>query len=226
MTTKVAMSQAKLRRHDYGWDAMDLRHPLSTVTPTLDGDVLLVLAGVDAELTGREVHRLAIRGSEHGVRKVLDRLAGEGVVHRRPAGSANLYRLNREHLAAPAIEALAGLRQELLRRTRAAVAEWAIAASGVVLFGSFARGEAGRERDIDVLVVRRPAVDPDDPAWRTQLTGLEAALTAWTGNDARVLELGEEELAVDEDVVANALREGLEIAGSLRRLRSLHRGDR
>jgi predicted nucleotidyltransferase len=205
---------------------MDFRHPLSTVTPTLDGDVLVVLAGVDAELTGREVHRLANRGSEHGVRKVLDRLAVEGVVHRRPAGSAKLYRLNREHLAAPAIEALAGLRQELLRRAREAVGAWETRPAAVLVFGSFARGEAGRESDIDVLVVRPSAVDPDEPTWRSQLTTLEAALSAWTGNDARVLEYGEDEIASDEEVLASALREGIEIAGSLRRLRNLRRGGR
>src|SRR4051812_28639181 len=140
---------------------MDFRRPLSTVTPTLDGDVLVVLAGVDAELTGREVHRLANRGSEHGIRKVLDRLVDEGVVNRRPAGSAKLYRLNREHLAAPAIEALAGMRRELLRRMRDAATAWEITPAGVVLFGSFARGEASRESDVDILVVRPAQVDAD-----------------------------------------------------------------
>src|SRR4051812_5097006 len=120
MRQKVPTSQLKLGSSNYSRDAMDIRHPLSTVTPTLDGDVLVALAGVDAELTGREVHRLANRGSEHGVRKVLDRLVEEGVVTSRRAGSAKLYKLNREHLAAPAIEALAGMHRELLRRMREA----------------------------------------------------------------------------------------------------------
>src|SRR4051812_18273256 len=202
---------------------MDFRRPFSTVTPTLDGDVLVVLAGVDTELTGREVHRLASHGSEHGVRKVLDRLAAEGVVHRRAAGRAHLYRLNREHLAAPAIETLAGLRAELLRRLRATVAGWDVAAVGVVLFGSVARGEAGGTSDVDVLVVRDHSVDPDADSWRTQVTELEARVTAWTGNDARVLEYADDELDDGEQVVAMALGEGIELAGSLRRLRRLAR---
>jgi hypothetical protein len=204
---------------------VNFRHPLSTVTPTLDGDVLVVLAGVDTELTGREVHRLANRGSEHGVRKVLDRLAGEGVVHRRPAGSANLYKLNREHLATPAIEALAGMRRELLRRMRETVAVWEVAPVGVVLFGSLARGEADRESDIDILVIRAMAVDADDLVWSAQVTGLAGAVSAWTGNDARVLEYADDDVAQTgaDEVITNALAEGIEIAGSLRALRNLRR---
>ena len=204
---------------------MNFRHPFSTVTPTLDGDVLVVLAGVDTELTGREVHRLANRGSEHGVRKVLDRLTEEGVVHRRPAGSANLYRLNREHLATPAIEALAGMRRELLRRMRDTVAAWEIAPVGVVLFGSLARGEADRESDIDILVIRSSTVDADDSVWSAQVTGLQGAVSGWTGNDARVLEYGDDEIAQagDDEVLVNAIGEGIEIAGSIRILRNLSR---
>jgi hypothetical protein len=207
---------------------MDIRHPLSAVTPTLDGDVLVALAGVDVELTGREVHRLANRGSEHGVRKVLDRLVEEGVVRSRRAGSAKLYKLNREHLAAPAIEALAGMHRELLRRMREAVTAWRVPAVGVILFGSFARGEATRESDIDVLVIRPSGVDADDSDWSGQVNGLAAAVTAWTGNDARVLEYSEDEIPQldNEEVLANAFSEGLEISGSIGRLRRVHRGGR
>ena len=203
---------------------MDFRRPLSTITPTLDGDVLVVLAGVDAELTGREVHRLAHRGSEHGVRKVLDRLVEEGVVSRRPAGNAKLYKLNREHLAAPAIEALAGMRRELLLRMREDVTAWSITPVAVIVFGSFARGEATCESDVDLLVIRPSGVDADDLAWSGQVNGFAAAVSAWTGNDTRVLEYAEEEIAQagDEEVLANAFREGVEIAGSIRSLRHLH----
>lgn len=209
---------------------MDLRRPLTSVTPTLDGDALAVLAGGDVEMSGREVHRLAGRGSEHGMRKVLDRLAAEGVVLRRSAGQANLYKLNRDHLAAAAIESLAGLRQELLRRMRAAVDGWDLTAQVVVLFGSVARGAAERGSDIDLLVVRPDAVDAEDPTWRAQLTGLADAVSAWTGNDTRLLEYSRAEYAeaaaAGETVLADALRDGIEIAGSLRSLRRLSQARR
>lgn len=46
-------------------------------------------------LTGREIARLARRGSERDVRLVLHRL----VDNRLEAGAATLYALNREHVA-------------------------------------------------------------------------------------------------------------------------------
>jgi hypothetical protein len=56
------------------------------------------------------------------------------------------------------------------------------------------------------------------------VNGFAAAVSAWTGNDTRVLEYAEEEIAQagDEEVLANAFREGVEIAGSIRSLRHLH----
>ena len=54
---------------------MDLSRPMRVVTPTLDGDVLVVLAGTDAPLTGRQVHTVLGRASETGVRMALERAA-------------------------------------------------------------------------------------------------------------------------------------------------------
>jgi hypothetical protein len=75
--------------------------------------------------------------------------------------------------------------------------------------------------DLDLLLVRRRAVDEDSPVWLEQLAGLERKATEWTGNDARVLEYGEEDLAVREvaAVVDEAIADGIELFGSRRRLR-------
>ena len=100
---------------------MDFRRPLETVTPTLDGDVLAVLARADAEITGREIQRLAGHGSHQGIRNAADRLAQQGVVLRRLVGNANLYRLNRDHVAAPWIEGLASLPEQVLERLRTVI---------------------------------------------------------------------------------------------------------
>lgn len=204
---------------------MDFARPLHAVTPTLDGDVLAVLAGAEAELSGRQVHRLVGHSSEQGVRKTLDRLAEQGIVLSRQAGRANLYQLNRDHLAAPHIERLAALRGELLNRLRQAIAQWELAPAFALLFGSVARGDAGPESDLDLLIVRSSEIDEDALVWREQVGGIQASATAWTGNDTRVLEVGEDELRTGlgkrEPVLAAALEDGLEIAGSLRRLRRL-----
>jgi predicted nucleotidyltransferase len=201
---------------------MDFRRPLQIVTPTLDGDVLAVLAGAREEFTGRGIQRVLGRGSEPGVRKAADRLVDQGVVLRRSAGRANLYSLNRDHLAAPYVEGLAALRTELVGRLRKAIAEWEEPARWVLLFGSVARGEADPKSDLDLLVVRDQGVNEDATVWRDQVATLENDAAAWTGNEARVLEYGEEDLADGSvaAVVEEALRDGVELDGSRRELRA------
>jgi DNA-binding transcriptional ArsR family regulator len=195
---------------------MNLQRPLQVVGPTLDGDVLTALARADRPMTGRMVEQ-AIAGSHGGVQRALEHLVAEGVITSERVGRANLYRLNREHIAAPWIEGLASLRLQLIQRLRDSVAGWRTQPDALVLFGSAARGDAGRDSDIDLLVVRPSAVEYDDATWRDQVEELRSRTAAWTGNDARVLEYSVDEVS-DEPVVATAADEGIEIAGTLRRL--------
>src|SRR5438105_898073 len=178
---------------------MDLARPLTVITPTVDGDVLAVLARAEASFTGRQVHQVAGRHSERGIRNALHRLSTQGIVTRERVGSADQYRLNRAHLAAPHVEALAKLRDELLRRLAAEVQGWAVPAEFASLFGSAARGGMHPESDIDLLVLRSDAVDADDPQWRAQLDALASNVTAWTGNDPRIPEFRLGEYAQGDD---------------------------
>ncbi|HEX3734025.1 MAG TPA: nucleotidyltransferase domain-containing protein [Solirubrobacterales bacterium] len=200
---------------------MDFGHPLRAVTPTLDGDVLMVLAGADEGFSGRRIHQLLDRGSEQGVRKAAERLVEQGVVLRRQVGRAKVYRLNRQHVAASHIEGLAGLRGELLRRLRAALDGWEVSPSLALLFGSAARGGAGPGSDLDLFLVRPANVEEDSRVWTEQLATLERDATDWTGNDARIVEFGESELFVGalEGVVDEALSNGIDLYGSRRRFR-------
>src|SRR5712691_10458572 len=179
---------------------MNLQRPFQVVAPTLDGDVLTLLAHADRPLTGRAIARES--GASHGgVQRALEHLVAEGIVTQERAGRAFLYRLNRDHLAARWIEGLASLRLELIERLREKVAAWQVPADAVVLFGSAARNEAGQRSDIDLLVIRPTAVDYDDPLWREQVRALESAAAAWTGNDTRVLEYAADEIATEEPVL-------------------------
>src|SRR5271167_5116460 len=202
---------------------MGWQRSLVVVTPTLDGDVLAALARADLELTGRELARHIGRGSPEGVRRAADRLVGQGVVLRRAAGGAYLYRLNREHLAAPPIEGLASLREQLIERLREQIAAWQQRPKIALLFGSVARGEASADSDLDLLIVRERTCDPDGQQWREQLLELERSATAWTGNDARVIEYAEQEIesAPAEPLLEQALVDGIELFGSRRVLRRL-----
>jgi len=168
---------------------MDVSAPYEAVVPTLDGAVLVALAGLNSSVTGRQMHHLAGVGSEAGIRKVLNRLVEQGTVRASQAGNAWLYEVNREHVAWPAVEALAKIRGEFLSRLRFCFGEWSIRARSAALFGSAARQDGNADSDIDVLVVRQNRTGLDDAVWAEQITQLKANIAAWTGNHAQVYEL-------------------------------------
>lgn len=209
---------------------MQLERPLRVVTPTVDGDVLAVLARADQEFTAPEVHELVGAWSYHGIRRSLLRLVEQGIVFQRRAGPAHLYQLNRSHLAAPLIAGLADLRGLFISRLQERLSGWKTPPVYAALFGSAARGEMSTDSDIDLFIVRADEVDPDDPDWREQLGALARDATAWTGNDTQILEYGDSEVAAGigagEGVLAAIATEGIRLAGTSRYLRSERRRSR
>jgi predicted nucleotidyltransferase len=193
---------------------MELSRPLAVVTPTLDGDVLFALARADTTFTTGQLHRVLGRHSEAGIRKVLLRLAGQGIVDAEQIGRTWAYRLNRDHLAAEHVLGLARLRETLLARIERALGSWAERPVYGAVFGSAARGDMTERSDIDLLLVR-----PDDAGedqWSEQRMSLAHEITRWTGNDARVLEYSVSEIEQidgDEPVLRAVADEGLTVAG-------------
>jgi predicted nucleotidyltransferase len=173
---------------------MNLSRPWALIRSPIDMEVLLVLRGTTRPLTGRGVARLVRAGSQPAVNAALRRLAEEGLVRAVEAGNAFLYTLNREHLGAPAVELLAGIRTELERRLRAEIAEWEIAPAHVSIFGSAARGDGDTHSDIDVFVVRPAGVAEEDPRWGQQLERLADHVHDWTGNHAALSEVSAAEV--------------------------------
>lgn len=194
---------------------MDLNRPLSSITPTLDGDVLAVLANADDIFTTGRLHRLLPRASEQGIRKVLQRLVAHGLVLSNRAGNAYMYRFNRDHLAAPHIIGLAQIKQNLLDRLVDRLESWEIPPTYAAVFGSTARGSMTVESDLDLLLVRPDNVDDDQ--WAAQVDSLVAEVTLWIGNDVRALEFSATEIATSghrEPVLRDVLDEGLTVAGT------------
>lgn len=200
---------------------MDLQHPFQMLTPNLEGDILSLLAKGERSYSGREVER-EVGASHDAVRMALRRLVAQGIVSSEPGGGrAILYQLNRDHLAAPWIEGIAALRLELIARLRSEILNWKIKPVAAALFGSAARNEATAKSDLDLLLIRPAARDAEDEGWQEQLANLSQAATRWTGNDARILEYGEDELVDlvgEEPVLQDAADQGIDLHGSFRRV--------
>lgn len=196
---------------------MILNRPLEAVTPTVDGDVLAVLARADAAFTPPQVRDLAGRHSVAGVRNALNRLTDQGLVHSEQVGRAFIYRLNRDHVAAPHVVALAEAGQTVLQRMRELLASWATPPDYAALFGSAATGKMTTSSDLDVLIVRPTTVDAmGEAAWHDQLDDFALSCTRWTGNDTRVLELSAAEIrdgAATDRVLRAIARDGIHLAG-------------
>lgn len=194
---------------------MELSRPLSTITPTLDGDVLAILARHDVALTTGQVHRVLARHSEEGIRKVLQRLTRQGIVHSDRVGNAYIYRLNRDHLAAEHVIALAEIMSTFLSRLTERMDAWEVPPVYAAVFGSAARGSMTVDSDLDLLLVR-PDNAPEE-VWATQVDLLGEEVTRWIGNDTRPVQFTETEIVTrgrGEPVLQDVLDDGLTVAGS------------
>jgi predicted nucleotidyltransferase len=190
---------------------MDLAHPGRALAPTLDVIVLEVLARTTTPLPLSQIHRLAGTGSVSGHLKALTRLRESGLVLSPPGG----YSLNREHVATPAVEAMATMRSELLDRIRKHVRAWRPAPAVVGVFGSFARRDGDTSSDIDILVVRD---FPPEPAAR-EAGDLAAAVRRWSGNEAHIVDITKDDLvrlaAANEPILASWQAELIPLIGAL-----------
>jgi predicted nucleotidyltransferase len=199
---------------------MDVSNPMADVVPSAHGPVLAVLASTTTPLTGRAIAELTRpRVSQPRVASILNELAEAGLANRTPAGSASLFSLNRDHLAAGPVEALASLRTQLWERISEHANGWAHVPDGVVVYGSAARGDGDSNSDIDLLVIRPPSVDDDDEDWHRDLTEFAAQVMRWTGNPCEVLDRSADELrsmvAVGERLLAEIRRDGRAVVGSV-----------
>lgn len=198
---------------------MDLSHPIDSVIPSAHGAVLAVLARTDRPLSGRRTTELVGgRVAQSRVNSILKVLTEAGLVLVEEQPPAKLYRLNRKHVAAEAIVALAGLRDELLSRMRTHLAAWPVPPVAVWLFGSAARGDGSPSSDLDVLVIRPDQVEADHADWTDQLDSFSAEVTAWSGNECAVTEYSETELnelvSAGERLVSEIQRDAIHLAGA------------
>jgi len=197
---------------------VDLSDPTRAVTGTLDGPVLAVLAGSGKPMTVGEVAALTARGSEVGVRKSLGRLVEQGIVRATEMGRNRVHELNRDHVAAPIAEALAGLRLTLWKKFRGTLGAWDPKPVFGCVFGSAARGDGDTSSDVDLLLVVAGQLTARQAAnWDRQVAQLHDLVPAWTGNPLQVVEMSVSEWADHRrrrtGLFTEIDRDGIQVAG-------------
>lgn len=146
-------------------------------------------------MSGREVHQLSHRERVEGIRQTLRELAAAGIVavERRPGIS--LFRLNREHLMAPALLSLLTARKELVARITALLEGWPLPLRHASVFGSAARADGDVGSDVDLVLVAVSEQDAASPAWRAATDHLVEQVQRWSGNSAHVITVEPGQLA-------------------------------
>ena len=188
---------------------MDFSQPFRAMTPTLDGPVLRVLARTTQSLTRQQVADLVGEASEAGVRKVLRRLAEQGLVIEQRIGTYYTYVGNREHILWPAVEVVMSAADRLDAAIREHVEAWEIPALSVELFGSVAAGTSTADSDVDLMIYRPFLTDDRLALWDIQVAELRMAVQRWTGNACEILEIDPRalvEMAAEDEPVLKAPR--------------------
>ena len=204
---------------------MNLSKPLTSLIPSLEGEILTVLAGAETDFTGLQVHKIIGKNSSVGVSKALQKLSAQGIVNMRASGNSNLYELNREHLFAGYIIEIAKVRAKFFSSMTLEVGSWELHPECVAVFGSGARSDMTFESDIDVFIARPAEIAFGLPEWRQQLTNFALKVQRWTGNSVQIFELGDDdisqELGSKGGVIYPIIDEGVVIYGPVDYLRKL-----
>jgi predicted nucleotidyltransferase len=133
---------------------------IETVIPGAQGRILGALVRLDAPRTISEIARLAgvSRDRATSIVAELERL---GLVERRIAGRSHLVSLVDEHPVTQSIRDIDRTRERSIELLREAASELRPAPRYMALYGSWARGEATDESDLDVAVIGGDETDAD-----------------------------------------------------------------
>jgi hypothetical protein len=164
---------------------MDFTRPVETLIPGASGRLLGALARVEGELPVSTLAAVAGVGRTRAS-ALLTELAELGVVGRRQVGPTVLVRLERGNVAGQLVAHIAGLRNQVIGQLREIAAALDPQPLSLVLFGSFARGNATAASDIDILAVR--PTDPAGSQWPESLTEFSSRARILTGNRIQILD--------------------------------------
>jgi DNA-binding MarR family transcriptional regulator len=195
---------------------MDFTRPVEAIISGAQGQILGVLCRTSAELTLSAIGKLSGVSLAQASR-ILPGLVELGLVERREVPPASLFRFIEENVASRAIAALSRARQAVLDEF-GRTADESLGARSVVVFGSFGRGEATAQSDIDVVVVRPADVGDDDDVWVDAIESWRQGARRLSGNRIEVIEVVESEvprlLRSGQPMWSDVLAEGVLVAGT------------
>lgn len=167
---------------------MNVAAPILDIVPGARGRILHALCWSQTGISGREIARRAGVPGSTAAPILLD-LAAAGVVTQELGAPAYRYTLNRTHVLAAGVLALANTHVELIRHLRTRIAEWSTAPVAAWMYGSTARSDGDRDSDIDLLFVLPDGLDDEQrQRWHDdQVAPLMDEVLDLTGNQASFL---------------------------------------
>lgn len=192
---------------------MDYLSPLEQLFPGVGSAVLSVLSRAGGPLTLRQIADLA--GASHPqVGRHIDHFESLGVVERRVAGRAHLVSLT-DSAASELIRRFDRLAEEVMDYMRQSAARIDPAPASIIVFGSFPRGAARANSDIDVAIIAPPG-HADDDAWLELVANWVEDVAVFAGNPVAEIIVEPDEFAArrHEPLWEAISREGIVIAGA------------
>jgi len=195
---------------------MDFVRPVEAVIGGAQGRLLAVLVKTTAPLTLRRLAGLA-GVSPAQASRVMPRLVELGIVDRYEVPPASQFVLARGNVAAQLLLTLADAQSMTLRQIGEAASVISPGPVSIIAFGSFARGEADADSDIDLAVVRADDVDDDDERWAESIDAWRRQVRALTGNEVEIVEATASEAARKlrgrSELWRNIRRDGIVVHG-------------
>lgn len=144
----------------------------------------------------------------------MERFEALGIISRRVVGRSHLVTLT-DSAAARVLRQLDRLHDSVLGQMRETAGRIVPAPESIIVVGSFARGTAGIDSDMDILVVRPSTVKADDPSWQDSLAEWLDDCAELVGNPVAEIVIGREELTRhrDEPLWVAIRDEGIVISG-------------
>ena len=130
-----------------------------------------MLAALTSNTLSRSLRQLSVDAGVSWSRTadIVDDLADLGLIERRQTPGAVLVRLVTDNVVAKLVQQAADLRSDAIEGMREAAGDIRPAPRSLVVFGSFARGTADRDSDVDVVAVTTNAVGTRTGSWEESM---------------------------------------------------------